>query len=443
VPSLALLDDLVGAARRAGADAADALLYNAASVSLSVRLGQTQTLERSESGDLGLRVLIGCRQAVVSSADRSPAALAALVDRAVAMARAVPADPYCGLADPAQLATHWLDLDTFDPVEPSADQLLARAGEAEAAALAVPGVTNSEGGDASWGASTVALVASNGFSGAYSVTRHHVSAAVLAGSGTGMERDYDQCSTVYGSDQRQPASIGRCAGERAVQRLNPRKVPSRKVPVVFHPRVAGTLLGHLVGAINGVAIARKTSFLMGQLGQPVFAPGVTIIDDPFRPRGLRSRPFDGEGVATATRLVVDGGRLTTWLLDLRSARQLGLLPTGHAARGTGGPPTPSPANFYLAPGTITPAALMADIDQGLYVTELLGSGVNGVTGDYSRGAAGFWIERGKLTGPVSEVTIAGNLKEMYRTLTPADDLVFRYGIDAPTVLIESMTLAGV
>jgi len=437
-----VLQGLIAGAVKAGADAADALLYDAAATSLSQRLGQPEKLERAESGDLGLRVLIGRQQAVVSSSDRSPEALAELVQRALAMARAVPEDPYCGLALPEQVTHHWPDLDIADPVEPSATELIDHARVAEEAALAVPGVTNSEGAEASWSRSRVAIAASNGFVGAYTVTRRSLSVAVLAGSGTGMERDYDYATRVYGGDLPAAEALGQSAGARAVRRLNPRKVATCKVPVVYDPRVSRGLLGHLVSAISGPAVARGTSFLKDRLGQQVFADGVTVIDDPFIRRGLRSRPFDAEGLATTKRALIDQGRLTTWLLDLRSARQLGLAPTGHASRSTAGLPSPSPANLYLAPGSRTPADLIGEIQSGLYVTELMGMGINGVTGDYSRGAAGFWIENGELAYPVSELTVAGNLKDMFRALEPASDLEFRYGMDAPTVRIDGLTVAG-
>ena len=440
--ALELLHDLIGKALKAGADAADALLYDAASLSLTRRLGKIERLERSESCDLGLRVFIGKRQAIVSSSDRSPATLAALVERAVAMARAVPEDPWCGLADPDQLTREIPDLDTCDPVEPSAETLIEQVAIAEEAALAVPGVTNSEGADAGWSRSRVALAASNGFSGGYGASRSSLSVVVLAGSGTAMERDYDFGSTVYASDLPGGAEIGRNAGERAVRRLNPRRVKSQKLPVIYDPRASRGLLSHLAGAISGAAIARGTSFLKDKLDQPVFAPGITVIDEPFLRRGLRSRPFDGEGVAPRRRAIIEGGRLTTWLMDLRSARQLGLASTGHASRGTSAPPSPSATNFHLVAGSRTPAELIGEIEDGLYVVELMGQGVNGLTGDYSRGASGFWIEKGQLAYPVSELTVAGNLKEMFLGLEPASDLELRYGVDAPTVRIGAMTVAG-
>jgi PmbA protein len=439
---LNLLDDLIGRAKAAGADAADAVFADGASLSLAQRLGQPEKLERAEGRDLGLRVLVGKRQAIVSSTDFRPSALTELVERAVAMARAVPEDPYCGIAEPAQLARQFPDLDTLDATEPATERLVAHAKAAEEAALAVKGVTNSEGAEASWSRSRVALATSAGFAGLHEVSRHGVTVVVLAGEGTAMERDYDYSSTVHGADLEDPVAVGTRAGERAVKRLKPRKVATSRVPIVFDPRVAGGMLRHLAGAISGPAIARGTSFLKDKLGQQLFAKSVRVIDDPLRPRGLRSHPFDGEGLPPVRRAIIEDGVLTTWLLDLRSGRQLGLASTGHASRGTSSPPSPSPTNLYFEPGALSPSALMADIDAGLYVTEMMGMGINGVTGDYSRGAAGFWIENGTLGYPVSEITIAGNLKDMFRELSLADDLEFKTGVDAPTLRIDGMTIAG-
>jgi PmbA protein len=441
--SLSLLEDLIGKAKAAGADAADAVLFDGASLSLSQRLGKPERLERAEAGDLGLRVFIGKRQAIVSTTDRSKDTLEAVVERAVAMARNVPEDPFNGLADPDQLAKNWpTDLEIDDPTEPSAEQMIEQARIAEESAMAVPGVTNSEGAEASWSRSHIAIAASNGFAGAYSVSRRSLSVSVLAGTGTGMERDYDYSSKVFASDLAPADEIGRGAGEKAVRRLNPRKVKTCQVPVVYDPRVSRGLIGHLSGAITGPSIARGTSFLKDKMGEQLFRPSVTIVDDPHVKRGLRSKPFDGEGVASTRRNIIEEGRLTTWLLDLRSARQLGLTSTGHASRGTSGPPSPGPTNFYLLPGERTPDELIADIKEGLYITELMGMGINGITGDYSRGAAGFWIENGKIAYPVSELTVASNLKQMFLEMEPANDLEFRYGMDAPTVRIDGMTIAG-
>jgi len=437
------LTDLVALARRKGADAADAVYVRSVGMAQSVRLGKPERCEREERQDIGLRVLIGRRQAAASSADTSAPALEALAERVLAMAKAVPEDPYIGLAEPEQLAREIPDLDLEDVSEPTADELIARALACEEAARAVPGIANSEGGDASWDRSEFALAASNGFAAAFVRSGHAVSAAMIAGSGDGMESDYDYDSALHLEDLRDPAEVGRRAGERTVKRLNARKVQTAKVPVVYDPRVSGSLIQHLAGAINGNAIARGTSFLKNKMGEALFPETVTIVDDPFRRRGQRSRPFDGEGLAGSRRELIRAGRLTGWFLDLGSARQLRLESSGSASRGTGGAPAPSPANLYLEPGRRSPAALMADIEEGFYVTETMGHGVNGVTGDYSRGAAGFWIEKGQIAYPVTGVTVAGNLLDMYRTLTAADDLQFRTGIDAPTLRIEGLTLAGV
>ena len=392
-----ILDKLLANARRAGADAADALLAENVSASVSYRLGKLEEIERSESADLGLRVFVGNRVAFVSSSDFSDDAVAALPERARAHGRLAPEDKFAGLAPAELLARDILDLDLEDQAEPTAETLVARARDAEQAGLAVSGVTNSEGGGASFTRAAVALATSNGFYGRYAGTHHGIGVAVLAGEGTGMERDYDHASTRHGADLKSAEEIGRSAGEKAVKRLHPRKVKSQSVPVVFDPREASGLLGHFAGAISGASVARGTSFLKDRMGTPVFAPHVTITDDPHRPRGLRSKPFDGEGVRNTRRALIDKGTLSSWLLDCASAKQLGLTTTGHAARGTGGPPMPSASNLYMEAGTLSRAALIADIKQGFYVTELMGMGVNGVTGDYSRGAAGFldreWPDR--------------------------------------------------
>ena len=438
----ATLDRLIKVALAAGADAADALLVESVSASVSYRMGKLEDVERAESVDLGLRVFVGKQVAFISSTDLTQSALDELPPRAIAMARLAPEDKYAGLAPRELLAREMPFLDTEEASEPSAETLIAWAKDVEAAALAVKGVTNSEGGGASFGRNAIALATSEGFSGRYAGTSLGMGVAVLAGEGTGMERDYESASARHMSDLENPQDVGRRAGEKAVQRLNPRKVKSQAVPVVFDPRVSAGLVGHFAGAISGASIARGVSFLKDRMGEEVFAPGITITDDPHRLRGLRSKPFDGEGVRNQRRALVENGVLKTWLLDCASARQLGLTTTGHAARGTGGPPSPSATNLYMEPGALSPDALMEDISEGFYVTELMGMGVNGVTGDYSRGATGFWIEKGRIAYPVSEVTIAGNLKEMFRRLVPANDLVFRYGTNAPTIRIEGMTVAG-
>ncbi len=438
----ALLGDLIARARAAGADAADALLASGDALSVQRRLGRLEHLERSEGRDLGLRVFVGRRSAVVSASALDPSGFGELAERAVAMARVVPEDPYGGLAD-AEDGPHDADgLDIADSAEPDSAGLLERAAQAEDAALAVAGVTNSEGADASWSRTEIVLVTSAGYAGRYVRTGHSVSATALAGAGTDMQRDYDYASAPHLADLEDAATIGRVAGERAVARLNPRRPPTAKLPVVFDPRVAGSMLGHLAGAINGAAVARGTSFLKDRLGQRIFAPGIDIVDDPLRVRGLRSRRADGEGVATRTCVLVADGVLQTWLLDSRSARQLGMHTLGQASRGTGSQPAPGTSNLFMRPGTLSPAQLMSDIKLGLYVTELIGMGVNGITGDYSRGAAGFMIRDGAIAEPVAEITIAGNLTDMFAHLLPADDLRFRRGTDAPTLCVEGMTMAG-
>lgn len=439
---LALLDSILTKAKQAGAETADALVADGTSLSLGWRLGKLENLDRSEGGDLGLRVFIGKKQAVVSSSDLSEKAIDELVEQAVNMAKAAPEDPYCGIAEASQIADRFPELALSDTAEPDVEQLKAWAAAAEDAARAVDGVTNSEGADASWGRSTVALAATNGFSGTYSITRYSLSASVLAYHGTAMERDYDYATTVFLDDLPDPAKIGRTAGEKAVARLNPRKVGSGQFPVLFDPRCSNSLLGHLGGAINGSSIARGTSFLKDRLGEQIFPEHIVIVEDPHRAKGMKSKPFDAEGIANQRRNIIDKGVLTTWVLDLASARQLGLESTGHAARGTGGPPSPSLTNFHMEPGSLSRDDLIKQAGTGFYVTEMMGMGVNGVTGDYSRGASGYWIENGELAYPVSELTIAGNLKDMFMNLTPADDLEFKYATNAPTLRIDGMTVAG-
>jgi PmbA protein len=436
-----LAERLVAAARRAGADAADALAVRSVSLAVEVREGGVEESERSEGDDVGLRVFVGRRQAVVSTNDVK-ADVGALAERALAMARVAPEDPYAGLADPGALARDIPDLDLLDPDLPSVAVLEERAKRAEAAGLAVKGVTKSGGASASAGIGGMVLVTSNGFRGSYLNSGQSVSMTAIAGEGTGMERDYDYSSALHGADLDAAEKVGRTAGERTVERLNPRKVETKRVPVVFDRRVAGSLVGHLAGAINGASIARKTSFLKDKLGERLFKSGIAVVDDPRRKRGLRSRPFDAEGVVTRSLAVVEDGVLKSWFLDCATARELGLATTGHAQRGVSSTPSPGPSNLHLTAGADSPESLIADVADGFYVTDLIGMGVNQVTGDYSRGASGFWIENGKRSYPVSEVTIAGNLVDIFRELTPASDLEFRFGTNAPTLRIEGLTVAG-
>lgn len=433
---------LCDAAAKAGADAADALYYCNAATSVSMRLGALEDVERSEGQDISLRVFVGQRSASVSTADMDADELAKLVTRCVAMAREAPEDPYAGLAPEELLfrgAIPDLDLDDGSEADPQAMRETARA--VEEAARAVAGVTNSEGGTASHSRTRIALATSHGFAGGYGASGHSLSASVIAGEGAGMQRDYGWHSAHHLADLESVAAIGTRAGTRAVARLNPGKAPVGKVPVFYDPRVSSGMISHLLGAISGPAIARGTSFLLGKEDDQLFDSAIVIRDEPHRLRGLRSRAFDGEGLPTDARDLISGGRLTGWLLDNASARQLGLTPTGHASRG-GGASGVSVSNVYMAAGTASPAALMADVVEGVYVTELIGQGVNPVTGDYSRGASGFAIRGGQLAEPIAEFTVAGNLIAMFAALTPADDLVFRHGTDAPTLRIDGMTVAS-
>ena len=437
-----ILSELLARAKRKGATAAEAILIQGVSMSVTHRLGKRENLNRAEGRDVGLRVFLGKRQAMVASTDLTPGSLEPLLDRAMAMATAASEDPYCGLVEPELLAKSTPDLDLFDTHAPDGEELYERAAEAEDAARAIKGITNSDGAGAGWRQAEAFLITSDGFAGGYKSSSFSASVSMVAGSGTLMETDYASTRARHVRDLEAAAKVGAEAGQRAVARLNPRKVESMSVPVVFEPRIANSMVGHFVGSITGPSIARGTSFLRNDMGKQVFATGITIVDDPSRPRGLGSRPFDGEGVACRRMALIDDGMLTTWLLSSASARQLGLKTTGHASRGVTGTPSPSPSNLYMEAGKLTPEQLMADIKLGVYITDLIGFGVNGVTGDYSRGAAGFLIENGKLGPAISEFTIAGNLREMFRQMTPANDLKFRYGADAPTLRIDGMTVAG-
>ncbi|MDI9349076.1 MAG: TldD/PmbA family protein [Candidatus Symbiobacter sp.] len=436
------LEKTLAAARRQGASQADAMILRSQSLAVAQRLGAREKLERSESQDLGLRVLVGKQQAIVSTTDLSPAALDALVERAVAMARAAPEDKFLGLADIGQTGIAAAELDLFDPVEPSVETLTARAAQCEDAARAIDGVSNSEGAEAQWSQTEFFFATSTGFQGSYRATGHALSASVLAGSGTAMERDYDYSHAAHASDLTDPTIIGQNAGRRAVRRLHPRPAQSGKFPVIFERRVASMILRALAGAINGAAIARGTSFLQKSMGQQIFPTAINIQDDPLRRRGQRSRLFDAEGFAATPRRLIDQGVLTSWVLDLRTSRQLGLASTGNAARHPSSPPYPSVSNLFIAPGRLSLEEMARDIGQGFLATELLGHGVNDVTGDYSQGAAGFWIDHGEIAFPVSGITLAGNMKDIFADLVAANDLEFKTGIDAPSLRTESLTVAG-
>ena len=434
---------LVDLARKKGADAADAVYVGDRSQGVSVRLGSLEDVHRSEGEEIGLRVFRGKRNATVASSDLSEHALGTLVDRALAMAAEAPEDEFAGLAPEELLfAGSPADLDLDDGGDPDPAKLRERALAAEDSARAIAGITNSGGAGASASASIFAIATSHGFSGATRATGYSNSVSVVAGEGGTMQRDYAWHSARHLADVEAPEEIGRRAAARAVARLNPVSIKPGKMPVLFDPRVATTLLGHFIGAISGSAIARQASFLLGALGTQLFGPGITILDDPFRKRGLRSRAFDGEGLPVQPLDLVKDGVLTTWLADSAAARQLGIQPTGHAVRGVSGSPGVGPANLHIAAGRRSREEMIAGIRQGILVTELIGHGVNGVTGDYSRGAAGFLISDGELGPSVAEITIASNLKQMFATLEPAADLRFRRGIDSPTLLVPEMTVAS-
>lgn len=435
--------ELIERAIGAGADAGDAAYVASSSEGIQVRLGKLEEVERSEGEHIFLRVFSGKQSASIGSSDFSDAALDELANRAVDMARSAPEDAYAGLAPQDMLTSApFADLDLADATQISPQNLRLAAQEAEDAARAVAGVTNSEGGGASAGGSIFALATSDGFSGSYQSSSHSIGATVVSGEGSGMQRDYASRRARYAHDLPKPADIGQLAGERAVARLDPGRLSSGAMPVIFDPRVAGSLIGHLISAMSGPSIARRSSFLLDKADTKLFHPAIIIEEQPHRMRGLRSRPFDGEGLPTSARKLVADGRVTGWLMESASARQLGQQPTGHAARAHGGAPSVSVSNVHLGAGDASPAELMSDIADGVYVTELIGHGVNGVTGDYSRGASGFRIVNGQLAGPVSEFTVAGNLVDMFARLTPASDLEWHRAINVPTIRIDGMTIAG-
>ncbi len=441
----ALLDNAalaVELAKRAGATSADALAIESTDVNAGIRHGVPETIERAESRGVGIRVFVGHGSATLSTSELTKAALEEMAAKAVAIAKAAPADEFAGLADASLMATRYPDLDLADAADPSMEQLQARARETEEAGRSVKGIMNSEGADAGFGRTHVALANSHGFTGSYRITRHSLSVSLIAGSGADMQRDYDYSLTAHEADLAAPADIGAEAARRTLERLHPRKVASQQATVFFEPRVGRALLSAFAGAINGSSIARGTSFLKGDLGKKIFNDSLQIIDDPLIKRGLASHAWDAEGVAAKKRAFIENGALTSWVLDSRSARQLGLQTTGHASRGLSGPPSPSTTNLYIAAGTVSPQQMLQQFGTGLYVTETIGHGTNLLTGDYSVGASGFWIEHGERAFPVSEVTIAGNLRDIFAQLTVANDLSFRYATNTPTIAVPAMTIAG-
>ena len=443
----AVASALLEQAKRAGADAADAVVTQGESLSVSARNGSLEEAERAESIDFGLRVLIGAegghRQAMVSASDPAADALAELAERAVAMARAAPADPYARLAAPEQTIVSPPDLELVDPSEPPAPEALFETALAlEEAAMAVEGVRQCEGAGAGWRRGRVVMATSAGFHQGYGSSSHSISVSALAGEGLGMERDYDYSAARWREDLRSPEAVGREAGERAVRRLGPRKPKTGRYPVVYEPRMASGLVGAILGAANGASVARGSSFLREKMGERILPAGFDVIDDPLKPRGMGSRPFDGDGLPGAAKRVVADGVLSLWLLDLASAAQLGLESNGSAGRGVGGAPSPSASNAWLTPGAQTPEELIGAIEEGLFVTEMMGRGFNPVTGDYSRGASGFWIEKGEIAYPVSELTVAGRFDDLLDGLSAANDLEFERRVNAPTLRVEGMTVAA-
>lgn len=438
-----LLQDVVAAALKAGADAAEAVSAERRSLSVSVRQGRLEDVQQEESRDLGLRVFIGRSQAVVSGSDVSKTARGRLIERAVAMARLAPEDAFAGLAPKDRLFTGEIpDLELFDPTLATADDLEATARAAEAAALGVAGVTNTDGGSAGWSSSRWDMVTSDGFQGGQSGSGFSLSASVIAGEGAGMERGYEGRSARWREDLPTPEAIGAVAGARAVAALSPRKIDSRTAPVLFENRISMSLIGPLIGAISGPAVARGVSFLKDKLGQSLFPASVTLTEEPHRRRGFGSSVFDDEGVATAPRAIIDQGVLTTWLLNCASARQLKLETTGHASRGLAGAPGVGPHNLTLQPGNETPDALRRAVGAGLWVTSMFGPSLNANTGDWSVGVSGFWFENGEIAYPVNEITVAANLIDLYQRLVPASDLEIRGASNAPSLLIDALAIAG-
>jgi PmbA protein len=436
---------LLDAARQAGADGADAMAVEGTSITIDVRQGRLEQAERAEGIDIGLRVFLGQRQAIVSSSDASDATIRTMAERAVAMAREAPPDPHAGLADPSQLAsdTDMARLSLNDPSdEPDPAMLEEDARRAEAAANTVKGVTQIESASAGYGRRLVHLAASNGFSAGYARSDRGISCVAISGTGTGMERDYDHDSRIFQSDLRSPEEIGEVAGNRAVARHGARRPKTGTYPVLFDERIASSLIGHLLQAINGAAIARGSSWLRDALGQQVLPAHISLTEDPHRPRTSASRLFDAEGLPTTQKQIVENGVLTGWTLDLATARQLRMQSTANAARSTGGMPQPSVTNIALTEGDQSRDDLIAAMGRGLLVTSMIGATINPNTGDYSRGASGFWIENGQIAYPVNEVTIAGNLRDMLLRIVPANDARKHLTRVVPSILIDGMVLAG-
>ena len=441
-----VMNILIDTALSSGASAADCVLSRSRGVSLTRRLGKDETIERYEDFDTGLRVFVGNKIASVSTNENSETAIKDVARRAVDMAKIAPQDDFSLIASQKILEefpiNEALSVDSYDKVEPNIDIIRDRAKEVEDTALSVKGITNSDGADASWGEGETLLMTSNGFFGCSKKSNHSVSVVVIAEKNGKMERDYDYSSKVFGEDLKTSKQIGLEAANKTLARMGATKPVTGKYPVIFDPRVSRSIASHFASAINGSAIARKTSFLKDMLNKQVANTSINIVDDPFLERGLGSRLFDAEGLGSRKYTLIKDGVLQQWLLDLSSAKQLNLKPFGNAKRGISGPPSPGTSNFMILPGKITPENLIKGISNGFYVTDMIGSSVSMITGDYSRGASGFWIKNGKLSMPITEATIAGNLKEMFMTLQPANDLDFSHSMNSPTLLIEGMTIAG-
>ena len=435
-------DFLIKKSKKAGADNIDVVYVENTNIDVGCRLKKIEKLERSESNDLGLRFIKNKKRVIVSSNDLKEKNLEELVYKASKMVSAVPKDPYCSIASKKDIIKTIPNLKIFDNKEPSVKSLKNKVIEAEKAGLNVKGVTNSEGAEIGWNKSKIHLFNSNGLNVSYQSSSYSVYAVLIAGRGTSMEREYEYSSSIFEKDLTKTSIVGKKAGELAVKKLNPKKIKTSKIPVIFSPRVANSFLKHLSASINGNSITRGTSFLKKKLNKKIFSNEINIVDDPLKEKGLQSKPFDGEGLRTKKTQIVQNGQLKTWFLDLATAKQLKLKSTAHASRGISSPPTPSPTNLYFEPGHVSPENLIGNIKNGVYLTELMGSSVNLINGDYSRGGSGFMIDKGEITYPVNEITIADNLNEMFKKMILANDLEFKQGLNSPTMLIENMTVAG-
>ena len=435
-------DFLIKKSKKSGADSVDVVYIENTNIDVGCRLKKIEKLERSESNDIGLRFIKNKKQVIVSSNDLTKKNLEELIYKASKMVGAIPRDPYCSIAKKKDLIKKIPNLEIFDSKEPTIKSLKDKVIEAENAGLNVKGVTNSEGAEIGWNKSKIYLFNSNGLNVSYQSSSYDIYAVLIAGRGTLMEREYEFASSVFEKDLTKTSLVGKKAGELAVKKINPKKIKTSKIPVIFSPRVANSFLKHLSSAINGNSITRGTSFLKKKLNKKIFSSNINIIDNPLRKRGLQSKPFDGEGLETKKTQIIKNGELKTWFLDLATAHQLRLKSTAHASRNISSPPTPSPTNLYFEPSNISPKSLIGNIKKGVYLTELMGSSVNLTNGDYSRGGSGFWIDKGEITYPINGITIADNLNEMFKKIILANDLEFKHGLNSPTMLIEDMIVAG-